>query len=227
MVTSFFRWMALGRPEPSHRFRSMFRHMERDTVAGRSALAAKSPINRRRVILALSSMASALCAAPLVAQSGSPTQVATPPTDIAPACAAPEFRQFDFWVGRWEVRDANGRVLGTNTIDLVNRGCGLREQWSGASGFVGTSLNTYDAGRKQWHQTWIDVGGTLLLLNGHFLGGAMTMSGETVAPDGKQTMNRIVWRPMPGPGALRQTWEQSADGGRTWSTAFDGVYFKR
>jgi len=32
---------------------------------------------------------------------------------------------------------------------------------------------------------------------------------------------------VPGRGSLRQTWEQSADGGRTWSTAFDGVYFKR
>lgn len=200
--------------------------MERDTVARRPVLTAKSPIIRLSGRLILSCMGSGLCAAPLAAQSGSPTQVAAP-TDIAPACAAPEFRQFDFWVGRWEVRDANGRVLGTNTIDLVNRGCGLREQWSGASGFVGTSLNTYDAGRKQWHQTWIDVGGTLLLLNGRFLGGAMTMSGETVAPDGKRTMNRIVWRPVPEPGSLRQTWEQSADGGRTWSTAFDGVYFKR
>ncbi|HEX6051311.1 MAG TPA: hypothetical protein VFZ21_18650 [Gemmatimonadaceae bacterium] len=205
----------------------MKRRMDRDSVAWQCVVTATSPITRLWGMLVLSSLGFGASVAPLTAQvSGSPPQ-ATAPASIAPPCAASEFRQFDFWVGRWEVRDANDRVLGTNTIDLVNRGCGLREQWSGASGFVGTSVNTYDAGRRQWHQTWIDSGGMLLILTGHFRDGVMSMSGETVAPDGKRTMNRIQWRTAPERGSIRQTWEQSDDGGRTWKTAFDGWYFKR
>lgn len=140
-------------------------------------------------------------------------------------CTAPEHRQFDFWVGAWEVRDAKGHVVGNNTIEVINRGCGLREQWVGSSGTVGTSVNTYDAGRKQWHQTWIDSDGLLLVLSGSFRDGAMTMSGEVVTRDGQREVHRIRWQP--GRGTMRQTWERSTDGGRTWAVEFDGFYFKR
>jgi hypothetical protein len=173
-------------------------------------------------------MSSLLRVAPLFAQDGaSPVGQGTVRPAVAPACAAPELRQFDFWVGRWEVRDVNGCVLGNNTIEVVNRGCGLREQWSGASGSIGTSVNTYDAARKQWHQTWIDSDGLLLVINGQFRDGAMTMSGDVVARDGTRTANRLTWRPVSERGSLRQTWEQSTDGGRSWTTVFDGFYFKR
>ena len=48
----------------------------------------------------------------------------TPPT-----CDAPEHRQFDFWVGEWEVRDPSGQVVGTNAISRSYDGCLLVERW--------------------------------------------------------------------------------------------------
>ena len=35
-------------------------------------------------------------------------------------------RQFDFWVGQWEVRTAKGEIAGHNTIESVQAGCALR-----------------------------------------------------------------------------------------------------
>jgi hypothetical protein len=36
-------------------------------------------------------------------------------------------------------------------------------------------------------------------------------------------MERISWTPLPR-GDVRQLWERSADGGRTWTVIFDGRY---
>jgi hypothetical protein len=37
--------------------------------------------------------------------------------------------------------------------------------------------------------------------------------------------HRITWSQEPE-GRLRQLWESSKDGGRTWTTVFDGIYAK-
>ena len=51
-----------------------------------------------------------------------------------PTCDGPEHRQFDFWVGEWQVRDPSGQVIGTNAITRSYDGCLLIERWEGASG---------------------------------------------------------------------------------------------
>ena len=33
-------------------------------------------------------------------------------------CAAAEFHQFDFWAGRWEVADGDGKPAGHNRVTL-------------------------------------------------------------------------------------------------------------
>src|SRR5262245_47664946 len=62
--------------------------------------------------------------------------------------------EFDFWVGRWDVFGPAGRQLGTNVIVPLFDGLVLHENWSGVGGMLGTSLNSYDAARGCWHQTW-------------------------------------------------------------------------
>lgn len=141
-------------------------------------------------------------------------------------CAASENRQFDFWVGDWEVRTPDGKVAGTNLVESTLGGCVIREHWKGAKGLVGTSVNAYDPGDGLWHQTWVDDHGTLLLLAGRFENGHMTLSGETKDAAGASTLQRITWTPLPD-GRVRQLWEQSADRGATWTTAFDGMYAKK
>lgn len=142
------------------------------------------------------------------------------------ACSAPEHRQFDFWIGEWEVTTPDGAPAGRNRIEPILDGCALRESWTGAKGGAGNSYNAYDRPSGRWHQTWVDNGGLVLRLDGTFAGGKMVLSGETRDSTGASVLNRITWQ-QTAPGAVRQLWETSRDGGRTWSVAFDGRYRKR
>jgi hypothetical protein len=135
-------------------------------------------------------------------------------------CSGPEHRQFDFWIGHWDVYLPNGNKAGENHIEPVEGGCVLLEQWTGARGPTGKSLNIYDALRRIWHQTWVDSTGGLLVLEGQFADGRMVLS-SSVHP-----IQRITWSPQ-SDGSVRQLWESSKDGGKTWSTAFDGKYVKK
>ncbi len=155
-------------------------------------------------------------------------RAADPPAQATPApkpCATPDHRQFDFWLGDWEVTKPDGRVAGHNRISLIPGGCALREEWTGASRTPGTSLNMFDTGARKWRQTWVDDGGTVLLLTGEFKNGKMVLEGESPVGDGKTTRQRITWTPPSG-GRVRQLWDSSADGGKTWKTEFDGTYAK-
>lgn len=144
------------------------------------------------------------------------------PAGAPAACAAEEYRQFDFWLGAWEVTTPDGNVAGVNTIDSILGGCVLRERWRGTRGMNGTSLNTYDPHAAAWHQTWVDDRGGFLLLSGGIRDGSMVLSGEMEDAEGP-VLHRITWTPSSA-GEVRQLWETSRDGGATWSVAFDGRY---
>ena len=145
----------------------------------------------------------------------------------APApCAGPEAMQFDFWIGDWDVSSPDGKPAGTNRIERLY-GCVLHESWSGSNGKVlGQSLNRWDADRGVWHQTWVDNQGGLLLLEGRFAEGAMTLDDATV-PGRKDpnALNRVRWS-VNADGSVRQLWSASGDGGKTWKVVFDGKYVR-
>jgi hypothetical protein len=144
------------------------------------------------------------------------------------ACTGPEYRQFDFWLGRWEVYTPDGKRAGSNHIEPVLDGCVLRESWVGATGMIGSSYNTYAPGTRRWHQTWVDNRGLLLLLDGGFARGVMTLSGTTTDRKGVRTTHRIRWSNIgAGRDSVRQHWETSSDGGATWVDAFDGIYVRK
>ncbi len=138
-------------------------------------------------------------------------------------CNTPEFRQFDFWIGDWNVEAAaSAGTMSRNLISSINDGCTIREEYTTPAGYEGTSLNFYDAARKVWHQTWIDNQGGALYLEGGLQGKLMVLS--TVA-DPIQ-VQRVTWTPLDD-GRVRQHWEATTDGGKTWTTAFDGYYTRR
>lgn len=143
-------------------------------------------------------------------------------------CSSAEHRQFDFWLGDWEVRNPAGKVVGHNRIVSIHNGCALQENWTGNGNFTGTSLNGYDADRKAWHQTWVDSGGGLLRLEGGIVAGSMVLRGQSRSADaaGGVALQRITWTPQLD-GRVRQHWEASNDGGKTWATAFDGMYARQ
>ncbi|HZR26783.1 MAG TPA: cupin domain-containing protein [Vicinamibacterales bacterium] len=134
----------------------------------------------------------------------------------APSCGDAEHRQFDFWIGDWEVLAPNGTVAGHSRITPASMGCAIEEQWSGAGGGNGRSLNTYDPNDKKWHQYWVGGDGTILQLAGTFGDNAMTLGDGT---------NRIRWS-RNSDGSVRQTWDVTKDSGKTWQTTFDGKYVR-
>jgi hypothetical protein len=139
-------------------------------------------------------------------------------------CAA-ESHQFDFWIGEWEVT-AGGKTAGTNSIRPILDGCVLQETWSGAAGSAGSSFNFYNPQTGKWQQFWVWRNGTTLELSGEFGEGKMVLTGQTKSADDKKIANRITWYDNED-GTVRQHWEQSGDGGKSWSTAFDGLYKKK
>ncbi len=144
----------------------------------------------------------------------------------APTCTDAKHHQFDFWIGDWDVTLPNGDRAGHNLIEPILGGCALRESWTGARGSNGTSTNAFDRVRGKWHQTWVDDSGSLIMLDGAFADGKMVLSGETKDTAGRKVINRITWQET-APGAVRQLWEASRDGGATWNVLFDGRYRKR
>jgi hypothetical protein len=172
-------------------------------------------------------MATTLIAASIITNAMAQTSPTPAPTPKPPACSAPENRQFDFWLGEWEVRDAAGKLVGHNQITSLHKGCVLFENYR-AGEFSGSSLNIHDADTRKWHQTWVDSSGGLLVIEGGFVDGKMILAGETIDPEkpGNKIDNRITWQPL-ADGRVRQLWETSADKGRTWTTTFDGYYTKQ
>lgn len=143
---------------------------------------------------------------------------------IAEACREAEHRQFDFWLGDWEVTDRAGTVVGDNRIIRVSLGCGLLESWRGARGTEGTSLNWFDPQNGHWNQLWVGSG-LYLRLTGGLENGQMVLSGKRRTPQGV-VVDRIVWTALDD-GRVRQVWTLSRDSGVTWQVVFDGMYAPR
>ena len=162
---------------------------------------------------------------PTDAESGQAAAAEAPPAD---PCASPEHHQFDFWIGDWEVRNADDTPAGTNQVTTLYGGCVLQEHWQGAGGSVGTSFSLYDAPRDVWHQTWVDGQGGLLLIEGGLDGEDMVLSGRR--PSSKdpsvEVLHEVRWTPLDD-GRVRQHWRASKDDGKTWVTLFDGYYSKK
>ena len=141
-------------------------------------------------------------------------------------CRTAEYRQFDFWVGDWEVQSPQGQPLGTNHVTLEQDGCLLVEHWKSGRGFeTGTSFNYYDIRDRKWHQLYIannGNAGAFPAMAGELKDGRMVLL--TDVADGKQS--RWTWYEL-APGKVRQMAEQSTDGGQTWQTTWDSMYVKK
>ncbi len=152
--------------------------------------------------------------------------------DVAQPCAnRPESRQFDFWIGEWDVTDTAGNKVGDSRIERILDGCVLLENWTGARGGTGKSFNLYDSATKAWKQTWCDSRGDLVEFHsGKLAGGAMVFLAESNAPAGTSGNGRIARRLSffdLGPNDVRQFAETSDDGGTTWKTEYDFHYHRK
>ena len=136
----------------------------------------------------------------------------------------PEYRQFDFWIGDWDVKTQQGQTAGTNTIQRLENGCLILENWTGSQGGTGKSINFYNASTSKWRQTWVSSTGGVTEYEGSYKDGAMRYEGESIA-NGAKLMLRLTFFNA-SPDRVRQLAEQSADGGKTWTTTYDFMYFR-
>lgn len=134
------------------------------------------------------------------------------------------FRAFDFWIGDWEVRSANGQLQGHNSIRSAERGCAITEHWTSASGSTGMSINYLDRTTDQWVQVWVADGGSQIVISGSLTDAGMSLAGTLTDVRDRSTVPlRGLWTPLED-GRVRQFFEQSNDGGETWVPWFEGFY---
>jgi tetratricopeptide (TPR) repeat protein len=149
-----------------------------------------------------------------------------PKEDVAvnPCKAAPEFRQFDFWLGEWDAKNPQGVTVGSSSIQLILGSCVVFENWSTPVS-NGKSFNIYDVTDKKWHQTYVDDKSTFAHYIGELKDGKMVYVAENIT-NGKKTLARMTFSKLPN-GDVRQFGENSADEGKTWTTSFDLTYSKK
>ncbi len=136
-------------------------------------------------------------------------------------------REFDFWVGDWEVYVTGTTMYaGHNRIEIISGGCALLENWENAAG-SGKSINFIDPETNMWKQTWVGsyAGGIQEFTNGKYENGAMRFVFETTDPQGRKQIGRFIFY-NEVPGRVRQFNETSTDNGKTWVTSYDFTYIK-
>ena len=139
------------------------------------------------------------------------------------ACCTEKHIEFDFWVGEWIVSDTAGNKVGENTISKMESNCILREQWKGAGGGTGSSINYFNKADSSWNQTWVDNKGSVLELKGKLENGVMVLKSELIQGQTKKYFNQISWTPKED-GSVVQLWEIYGDDKTLLKTLFKGIY---
>lgn len=141
-------------------------------------------------------------------------------------CGSAEHRQFDFWIGEWDVYPTEKDVpVAKSRIEQLYGDCVIRENWMPRRGSSGGSLSMYDARAAKWRQTWADASGSWVEFSGGLEGGAMVLTGlwRGGSPGGKDNLTRMTYTRNPD-GSVRQLGEASTDQGKSWTPSFDFTY---
>jgi hypothetical protein len=148
-------------------------------------------------------------------------------------CSRPEFRQFDFWIGEWDVYARNGQKAGDSKISLILDSCIILEEWTSANKsmgilYSGKSFNKYNPLTDQWQQTWVDnVGGSTEYLKGKYENKKMVFeSAPFMFSRDTMAIRRLSFFDLDA-NKVRQHGELSKDKGATWSTEYDLEYRRR
>jgi tetratricopeptide (TPR) repeat protein len=146
-------------------------------------------------------------------------------TNALPCAARPHSADLDFWVGEWDVHAPDGRPAGRSRITRVLGGCAVLETWAGVQGDSGQSLNAIDPATGVWQQTWVDDQGHLReFLDGHREDSTMVYPRSR--PDRAGRIDRMRLERLSAT-RVRQTAEESTDGGATWRLRYTLVYERR
>jgi len=145
----------------------------------------------------------------------------------APCESRAESRQFDFWVGDWNVVTTRELTpVGRSHIELGLGDCVIWENWTslGESGYSGKSYNVYNPDQKRWEQFWVDNQGGMIHFHGGLTAGVMDLYTDGIPQaDGKALKRRLRFYNL-GADRVRQFSEGSTDDGKTWTVEYDFTY---
>ena len=147
-----------------------------------------------------------------------------------PCMYDPHSKEFDFWLGDWDVRPRNnpGAPPSRNTITKIHDGCVVLESYV-SGGYTGQSFNMRDPSVGKWNQTWVDKAGGLHVYYGEARNGNMYYEGEMPdpnAPGTKRLRTRLTFFSF-GADSVRQFSESTRDDGKTWFVNYDLLYTPR
>lgn len=161
-----------------------------------------------------------------------------------PACPAPEARQFDFWIGSWDVSNSNRKPAApddtthyptgpaTDLVHSVLDGCAIVEHWNGYLSFghvLGFSVRAWDPGKGKWVLVldWPAArGASFGVLEGTFQNGVGSFYNDVTTPDGRSFRVRYRFSKIT-PTSLQWDGARSTDGGQTWEAPFWIMRFTR
>jgi len=141
-------------------------------------------------------------------------------------CDDDQFRQFDFWLGDWDVASAgDGIHRGSSHISKEMNGCLVWENWTSAgSSYFGKSYNTWNPNLKRWEQYWVDTSAGVMFFHGTRKDNVMDYWTDDVPQTTGGTLLRHLQFFNLGPDKVRQWSQGSSDGGKTWHTEYDLIY---
>jgi len=144
----------------------------------------------------------------------------------AAPCEDTEFKQFDFWIGDWDVASAaDGTHRGSSHIAKEMGGCVVWENWASAgSPYFGKSYNTWNPNLKRWEQYWVDTSAGVMFFHGELKDKVMDYWTDDVPQAGGGTLLRHLQFFNLGTDKVRQFSQGSNDGGKTWHTEYDLIY---
>jgi tetratricopeptide (TPR) repeat protein len=146
-----------------------------------------------------------------------------------PCAYTPENRQFDFWLGEWNVSTTQGAVpSGNSKIELILEDCVVQENWKSLnSPYAGKSYNIYNASLKRWEQYWVDnVGGNIFFYGGLKDGVMDYWTDDLPQPDGTKLKRHLQFFKL-GSDSVRQFSQGSSDGGKSWQVEYDFTYIRK
>jgi hypothetical protein len=139
-----------------------------------------------------------------------------------------KLKEFDFWLGDWNVYDyKTKKLIGRSKIKKVAGSFGIEESFYSIPGpFHGKSLNKYNYLKGQWEQFWIDNNG----LNHFFVGQYDSLSKKMVFKKEDKKGDGIWYHELiyerQADGSIRQIWKQT-NNHKNWLINFNGLYVKR
>ena len=141
-------------------------------------------------------------------------------------CSSKEYKQFDFWVGNWNVYNTKNQLIGTNNIVKVPNACAIQENWESKAGSsTGTSYNYYNSTDKSWNQLWIDNSGYSLVLKGNYSTNEMILKSSLIKSKKGDYYNQITWSKNTD-GTVTQVWDLVNEKNVILKELFRGIYKK-